>query len=96
MAEPQRNDEPQREECRNGSASPRRRPTREQRRALELLASDPRGRTEALMQANWFSVTMLAGLVRADLATAQREVSKAGTKVERYRITDAGRRVLEH
>ena len=50
------------------------------------------------MVANWFTVTTLAGLVRAGVATAQREVVKAGTKtpkVERYCITDAGRRELE-
>jgi hypothetical protein len=98
MAEPRRNDEPQREEFRNGGASPRRRLTRKQRRALELLASDPRGVTETLMLANWFTVTMLASLVRAGVATARREVVKAGTKtpnVERYYITDAGWRALE-
>jgi hypothetical protein len=98
MAEPRRNDEPQREEFRNGGASPRRRLTRERRRALELLASDPYGVTEELMLAKWFTVTMLAGLVRDGLAIARRDVVKAATKtpkVERYCITDAGRRALE-
>jgi hypothetical protein len=99
MAEPRRNDEPQREEFRNGGASPRRRLTRERRRALELLASDPYGGvTEELMLAKWFTVTMLAGLVRDGLAIARRDVVKAATKtpkVERYCITDAGRRALE-
>ena len=98
MSEPRRNDGPQREQFRNGGASARRRLTQERRRALELLASDPRGVTEALMLAHWFTVTMLGGLVRAGFATVQREVGKAGIKttgVERYRITDAGRRALE-
>jgi hypothetical protein len=48
--------------------------------------------------AHWFTLTMLAGLIRAGLATAQREVLKIGgptIKIERYRITDAGRRALE-
>jgi hypothetical protein len=56
------------------------------------------GVTEALMLAHWFTLTVLAGLVRAGLATVQREVGKAGgptIKIERYRITDAGRRALE-
>jgi hypothetical protein len=98
MPEPLRNDGPQREEFQNSGASRQRPLRREQRRALELLASSPHGVTEALMLAHWFTVTMLAGLVRAGLATAQREVVKAGRptiKVERYRITDAGRRALE-
>jgi hypothetical protein len=98
MAEPRRNDEPQREEFRNGGASPRRRLTRERRRALELLARDPYGVTEELMLAKWFTVTMLAGLVRDGLAIARRDVVKAATKtpkVGRYCITNAGRRALE-
>jgi hypothetical protein len=80
---------------RNGGASLRRRLTQQQRRALGMLASDPHGVTEVFLLAHWFTVTMLAGLVRAGLAPAQREVVKAGTKttkVERYRITDAGGR----
>jgi hypothetical protein len=98
MPQPQRNDWPQREEFRNGGASPRRRLTQEQRRALEMLVGDPHGVTEVFLFAHWFTGTMLAGLVRAGLATAQREAVKAGTKttkVECYRITDAGRRALE-
>jgi hypothetical protein len=78
--------------------SRQRRLSAEQRRALEPLASNPHGVTEAFILAHWFTLTMLAGLDRAGLATAQREVVKAGgptIKVERMQITDAGRRALE-
>jgi hypothetical protein len=70
----------------------------EQRRALELLADGPRGYTKARLLADGFTVDMLAGLVREGLATAQRETSRVGgreIRVERYRITDAGRRALK-
>jgi hypothetical protein len=63
-----------------------------------MLASDPDGVTEGLMLAHWFTVTTIAGLVRAGLATAQHQVDKIGRptiKVERYHITDAGRMALE-
>ena len=63
-----------------------------------MLASDPHGVTEGLMLAHWFTVTTLAGLVRAGLATAQHQVDKIGRptiKVERYHITDAGRMSLK-
>ena len=97
MPQPQRNDWPQGDECLNGGASPRLRLTREQRRALELLASDPQGVSEVFMFAHWISFALLAGLVRAGFATAQREAGSRTktTKVERYRITDAGQRALE-
>ncbi len=70
----------------------------EQRRALQLLASSPFGTTEAIMLAHGFTRRTLAGLVRAGLARAQRETIKAGSQpieVERVRITNAGRRMLE-
>jgi hypothetical protein len=70
----------------------------EQRRALRLLASSPFGAPEAIIHVHGFTRRMLTGLVRAGLATAQREVVKAGgptIKVEHYRITDAGRRAIE-
>jgi hypothetical protein len=68
------------------------------RSALKLLASNSRGVTEAFVLAHGFTVTMLAGLVRAGLATMQQEAREAGglqIKFERYRITDAGRRAIE-
>jgi hypothetical protein len=72
--------------------------TAEQRRALELLAGGPRGYTKARLLADGFTVDMLADLVRKGLATAQRETLGVGgrtIRVERYRITDAGRRAIE-
>ncbi len=68
----------------------------EQRRALRLLASSPFGASEATMVANGFKRRLLADLIRAGLATAQRENINAGSQpVGRVRITEAGRRALE-
>ena len=51
------------------------------RRALELLASSPHGATEKLLVvAHGFDGDMIAGLVSAGLATAEREMIKAGGK----------------
>jgi hypothetical protein len=47
--------------------------SREQRRALEKLAGTPRGLPEHLLIAHGFSVEMLSGLVRAELATVVAE-----------------------
>jgi hypothetical protein len=68
------------------------------RRALELLASNPLGTTEAFMLAHGFTVTMLASLVRAGLAAAGREVVTSGGKTVAFdwiAITAAGRSALE-
>jgi hypothetical protein len=66
---------------------------------LNLLASSPHGATEALLvRAHGFDCDMVAGLVRARLATAEREIMKAGAKpveVVRLRITAAGRNAIE-
>src|SRR6266566_9468106 len=70
----------------------------EQRRALKLIARIPRGATEATLFAHGFWSEMLAGLVLAGLAAVTSEMIKAGgptMKVERYRITAAGRRASE-
>ena len=70
----------------------------EQRRALELLAASPGGYTKGRLLADGFTVDMLADLVREGFATAQRGTVRAGgrtIRVERYRITDAGRRAIE-
>ena len=79
--------------------APRNRLSTEQRRALELLGSIPHGAVgDLLVLAHEFSCDMLAGLVLAGLATVVTETVRAGgpaTKVERYRITDAGTRALE-
>ena len=69
----------------------------EQRRALDLLATGPRGYTKARLVADGFAIDMLADLVSEGLATAQRETLRVGgraIRVERYRITDAGRDAL--
>jgi hypothetical protein len=72
--------------------------TADQRRALEILASDPQGATEAFMHAHGFSLKTLIRLVRARLATVRREIVKTNGKtieVVRIMITDAGRRAIE-
>jgi hypothetical protein len=72
----------------------KRRLTAEQRGALEMLASDPHGATEELLVlAHGFDSDMVAGFVRHGLATAEREIVKAGGKtveVVRVRITALG------
>jgi hypothetical protein len=72
------------------------------RRTLEmlaLLASSPHGATEALLvRVHGFDSDMVGSLVRAGLATAEREIMKAGPKpvdVVRVRITAAGRKAIE-
>jgi hypothetical protein len=68
------------------------------RSALELLAVDRHGLTETLLRTYGFTLRMLAGLIRAGLATAQRQTVKVGgqaIKVIRIRITEAGRREIE-
>jgi hypothetical protein len=66
---------------------------------LRLLASSPYGATEALLvRVHGFDSDMVAGLLHAELATAEREIMKAGTKpieAGRIRITDAGREALK-
>jgi hypothetical protein len=77
----------------------KRRLSPEERRALELLASNPDGATEELLvHGQSFTRRMLTGLVDAGLALARREVIKAGAgaiEVNRIMITDAGRRAIE-
>jgi hypothetical protein len=66
--------------------------------ALELLASDPHGATEAFMHAHGFSLRMLVGLARRRLATTHWERVNAGAKPikgVRITITDAGRKALK-
>jgi hypothetical protein len=76
-------------------ASPRKRPLGpQQRRALQLLAGTPFGATEATMFVHGFTRRALARLIRAGLATAEREKA-GGQLVGRVRITEAGRRALE-
>jgi hypothetical protein len=77
-------------------APPRKRLLRsEQRRVLQLLASIPFGATDAAISANGISRLTLARLIRAGLATAEREIKAGGQTIGRVRITEAGRRALE-
>ena len=72
--------------------------TAERRRALELLASIPRGATEALLLAHGFPRETLTELMSGGFATVTAETMRAGGQtinVERYRITDAGRKTIE-
>jgi hypothetical protein len=77
---------------------PRRLPTPDRRRALELLAQCPQeGCSEALMRAHGFTDEQLVELVRLGLATATADrVAAGGRKFEvaTLRIADAGRRAL--
>jgi hypothetical protein len=70
----------------------------ERRRALELLARDRHGiNAELLVYGHGLSPRVLAGLVRAELVVAKREVAIAGDKtieVVRLRITVAGRKAI--
>ena len=70
----------------------------QQRRALQLLASSPCGATEDVLElGHGFSREMLAMLALAGLATVVTETLSANGamfKIERMRITDAGRRAI--
>jgi hypothetical protein len=74
--------------------------SREQRRALKMLADAPRGVSEeVLVIAHGFSVETLTGLVRANLAIVVTE-SKTVLRdlkidIERIRITTEGRQAME-
>jgi hypothetical protein len=59
-----------------------------------LLAGIPFGVTESALFLNGFERQMLVRLIRAGLATIQREKA-GGQLVGRVRITEAGRRALE-
>ena len=81
------------------TSAPRKRPLgRRAREALELLASDADGATEAFMHGHGFSLRTLVALVHARLATIQRESVNAGGErvvATRIKITDAGRKALK-
>jgi hypothetical protein len=64
--------------------------TTERERALQLLARCPNGCAEALVLAEGFEITFLAGLVRDGLATAELNP----TSIVWIEITDLGREVL--
>jgi hypothetical protein len=72
----------------------------EQRRALELLAREPRGVTgHLLVIAHGFEMEMLAGLAHEGLVAAavgdQLKVGGNAIEIVRFWITAAGRRALE-
>ena len=78
---------------------PKHRLSQEGRRALQLLASNPRGTTEDMLvvghglSADTLAMLVLAGLAKAVTATLR---SEGGTfTIERLHITDAGRRAIE-
>jgi hypothetical protein len=67
-------------------------------KALALLASSPSGADEPLIIAHGFKRGMLDRLVFAGLATIADETTQTSTAtitVERYRITDGGRKAIE-
>jgi hypothetical protein len=72
--------------------------SQECRQALQLLARSPRGATEDVLEiGHGISREMLATIVLAGLATVVTEtlgIEGATFKIERMRITDAGRRAL--
>jgi hypothetical protein len=68
------------------------------RRALEMLAADRPGMTEAMMLARGFTLRMLTGLVQAGLAMRYRmplRVGRRTIKVTYMMITATGRRAIE-
>jgi hypothetical protein len=74
--------------------------SREQRRALKMLADAPRGISEeVLVIAHGFSAEMIGGLVLAGLAAVVTETKTVhrglAIDTERIRITTAGRRAIE-
>jgi hypothetical protein len=73
--------------------------TPERRRMLKLLARSRHGvNEELLVHGHGFRRPTIVGLVSAGLATAEREVVKAGAKpveIVRVRITADGRQAIE-
>jgi hypothetical protein len=74
--------------------------SREQRRALKMLADAPRGVSEeVLVIAHGFSAETLGGLVLAGLATVVTETKTVlrdlTIDIERIRITTEGRQEIE-
>jgi hypothetical protein len=80
------------------AVSPRNRgPGADRLRALEILAGSPQGCTEGALRAQGFTVSLLARIVRAELAVARPEIVKAGGRtlsMLRLTITDTGRRAI--
>jgi hypothetical protein len=68
--------------------------TREERRALELLAGCHDGVTEALMQVHGFTIPLMVKLARAGLGHVA-PVRMAGVEFARLTISDHGRAALD-
>jgi hypothetical protein len=69
--------------------------TDKQRAMLEMLAMSPRGYALPTMMARGFAYEMLQDLVRAGLASVQRDlVGTEKTKLAHLRITAAGRKAI--
>jgi hypothetical protein len=69
--------------------------TDKQRAMLEMLAMSPRGYALPTMMARGFAYEMLQDLVRAGLASVQRDLVGMGkTKLGHVRITAAGRKAI--
>jgi hypothetical protein len=71
--------------------------TGDQISALEMMATLPRGCSEAELKAKGFGIRLLGGLIRAGLATATPGVVKAGDRtigVVRLAITEKGRTMI--
>ena len=69
----------------------------EHRRALEMLAGNPRGITEAVLATLGLAGDLLAGLVRDGMATVASETLWAEgrpSEVVRVKITEAGQQAL--
>jgi hypothetical protein len=67
----------------------------EQLRALQFLSDTPFGATEAAMFLNGFKRPTLVRLIRAGLATTERESLKGRSRsIGRVRITAAGRQAI--
>jgi hypothetical protein len=79
---------------------PKHRLSAEWHRALQLLANNPRGTTEdMLVLGHGISSDVLGMLVLAGLTTVETETLRAHgstIKVQRMRITDAGRRAIRN
>jgi hypothetical protein len=72
--------------------------TRDQRRALQMLANVPRGIAETLMIAYGFPRETVNVLVLAGLATVAPDTAQIGeqtVEVKLVMITDAGRKAIE-
>ena len=69
--------------------------TEMQHAALRFIAAAPRVVSLSTMMARGFAFEMLQGLVRAGLASTQRDVINAGRERVAYlRITGAGRKAI--